>query len=157
MSFVNPAARCKADYPPSSFTRLNSGDSFPMYRSGIVICANSPRPRSAVVSRLKVGVCLVFLLSLSRAGAQTPAPKSFINDVAPILKDNCFACHDSKKKKGKLDMTTYENFRKGGSSDDPIEPGRPDESNLISLLTAASMRMPPKEAGPPLPTDKIEI
>jgi len=88
------------------------------------------------VSRLKVGVCLVFLLSLSRAGAQTPAPKSFINDVAPILKENCFACHDSKKRKGKLDMTTYESLRKGGDKDDPITPGKPEESLMFRFISA---------------------
>jgi hypothetical protein len=115
-----------------------------------------------------IGLALLLLLLLAQNSPEANAapalvpqagnkPVSFINDVAPILKDNCFACHDSKKKKGKLDMTTYESFRKGGSSDDPIEPGRPDESNIISLLTAPSMRMPPKEAGPPLPSEKIEI
>src|SRR5437868_5132914 len=40
----------------------------------------------------------VLLLGPSTAAAQqAPAPKapiSFINDVAPILKENCFACHD---------------------------------------------------------------
>ncbi len=118
-----------------------------------------------------VGLALVLFLLLSQsspeARAQPPAapqaaqpgkkPVSFINYVAPILKDNCFACHDAKKKKGKLDMTTFANFLKGGSHDSPVEGGKPEESYLVDLVTANSGRMPPKEAGDPLPKEKIEI
>src|SRR5437660_7185617 len=85
-------------------------------------------------------------------------PVSFINDVAPILKENCFACHDGKKRKGKLDMTTFASFRKGGSKDDPIEAGKPRESLLIDLLTAKGAgRMPPTEAGERLPAEKVAV
>jgi hypothetical protein len=63
-------------------------------------------------------LALLYWLTPQSVQAETPpvakGPVSFIKDVAPILKENCFACHDAKKRKGKLDMTTYENFRKGG-------------------------------------------
>jgi WD40 repeat protein len=76
--------------------------------------------------------------------------------VAPILKENCFACHDAKKRKGKFDMTTYENLRKGGTMDDPIAPGKPEESNLCDRITATDKgRMPPMETGDALPKEKI--
>jgi Planctomycete cytochrome C/WD domain, G-beta repeat len=112
------------------------------------------------------GPALLLLLHLAprqtEVVSQTPAtakqPLSFINDVAPILKENCFACHDAKNKKGKLDMTTFENLRKGGSHDDPIEAGKPEESVLVDLLERLeSGRMPPKDAGPALPKAKIEV
>src|SRR6202521_4866053 len=61
-------------------------------------------------------------------------PISFINDVAPILRENCFACHDSKKRKGKLDMSTYEGLRKGGHKDDPIVPDSPEDSLILDML-----------------------
>jgi WD40 repeat protein len=78
--------------------------------------------------------------------------------VAPILKENCFACHDAKKRKGKLDMTTYENFRKGGDGDDPVVPGKPDESGLVDRLTAKNKsRMPPLDSGDALPREKIDL
>jgi WD40 repeat protein len=83
---------------------------------------------------------------------------SFINDVAPILKENCFACHDAKKRKGKFDMGSYESFRKGGDKEDPIVPGKPEESEIIDRITdKGASRMPPKESGEPLPPTKIEI
>jgi hypothetical protein len=114
-----------------------------------------------------IGLALVLLYLLTQGASEANAqpqpskiakPVSFINDVAPILKENCYACHDSKRRKGKLDMTTFENFRKGGSRDDPIEAGKPEESVIIDVLTATgSGRMPPKEAGDALPKAKIEI
>jgi WD40 repeat protein len=109
-----------------------------------------------------LGLAVALLLLVPQAvRAQAAAPKgpvSFINDVAPILKENCFACHDSKKRKGKLDMTTYESFRKGGDKDDPIVPGKPDESHIIDLVTSKdALRMPPKDSGEALPPAKIAI
>jgi WD40 repeat protein len=85
-------------------------------------------------------------------------PVSFIKDVAPILKENCFACHDSRKRKGKLDMSTYDSLRKGGESDDPITPGQADASTLFLRITAHNAsRMPPKESGDPLSKEKIAV
>ncbi len=110
-----------------------------------------------------IGLTLALLLLLGgppAAHAQPPkgGPVSFINDVAPILKENCFACHDSKKRKGKLDMTTFENFRKGGTKEEPFVAGKPHESVILDMLTAkGAMRMPPKEAGDPLPKAKIDV
>src|SRR5258708_7544029 len=112
---------------------------------------------------LAAALALALLLVAPQAAiAQAPAaqkkPISFINEVAPILKENCFACHDAKKRKGKLDMSSYESFRKGGSHEDPVLPGKPVESRLFDLLTAKDKsRMPPKEAGDALPKEKIAL
>jgi len=122
------------------------------------------RPLCLCVLCGAIGLLLAVLYWLrpQSAQAQEPAPPkgsiSFINDVAPILKENCFACHDAKKRKGKLDMTTYENLRKGGDKEDPIMPGKPDESYLIDALHGMNAaRMPPKEAGDALPMEKIAV
>ena len=99
-------------------------------------------------------VACAFLIS-SVANAQNI---SFIKDVAPILKENCFACHGSKNPKGKLDMTKYEALRHGGTKDDPIVVGKPDESYFIDVLKATDKsRMPPKESGDALSPEKIKI
>lgn len=106
-----------------------------------------------------IGLLFAWLmLSAPQAALAQKSPVSFINDVAPILKENCFACHDSKKRKGKLEMTSYEAIRKGGSREDPIAPGKPKESLLIDVLIATNAsRMPPKEAGEALPKEKIDV
>ncbi len=104
---------------------------------------------------------LMLLAAAQPAQAAAPAlkgPVSFINDVAPVLKEKCYGCHGAKNPKGKLDMTKYETFRKGGTKDDPIAPGKPDDSYIITVLTATDKkRMPPKESGDPLPKDKLEL
>src|SRR6516164_1998296 len=105
-------------------------------------------------SRCLCIVCAVFgaaaaALLLFAAPAAVHArdkPVSFINDVAPILKENCFGCHGAKNPKSKLDMTHYATFRKGGTKDDPVAAGKPEESYLIDVLKATdAKRMPPKE------------
>jgi WD40 repeat protein len=111
-----------------------------------------------------LAVCMLCPLRwapLPALGQSSPAQKgpiSFINDIAPILKENCFACHNAKQRKGKFDMSTFESFRKGGSGDDPIVAGKPDESPLLDRLIATDKsRMPPKEAGEALPKQKIAV
>ena len=97
----------------------------------------------------------------AQPAAKAPAagkPVSFINDVAPILKESCFGCHGAKNPKGKLDMTRYESLRRGGTKDDPIAEGKPEDSYLIDVLTATDKkRMPPLESGDPLPKAKIDL
>ena len=85
-------------------------------------------------------------------------PVSFINDIAPLFKENCFGCHGSKNPKGKLDMTRFESLRKGGTKEDPVVNGKPDESHLIDVLQATdASRMPPRETGSPLAAAKIAL
>src|SRR5688572_5359490 len=113
-------------------------------------------------------LCSVIALTLAWLLMSSPTPSafsqgskgpvSFISEVAPILKDNCFSCHDAKRKKGKLEMTSYEALRKGGTKDDPITPGKPKESILIDVLVSHGPdRMPPKENGDPLPKEKVTV
>jgi len=91
----------------------------------------------------------------------TPAagkPVSFMEHVAPILKENCYACHDAKKRKGKLDMTTFERFMKGGERGEDITPGKPEESALLSFIKGEDEpRMPPKEIAGLLPKEKVTV
>src|SRR5262249_10548031 len=47
---------------------------------------------------------------------------------------------------------------KGGVKGESFEPGNPDDSHVIELLRKTGAgRMPPKEAGDPLPKDKIAL
>jgi WD domain, G-beta repeat/Planctomycete cytochrome C len=81
---------------------------------------------------------------------------SFIRDVAPILVENCIACHNPRKSESKYVMTTFAQLAKGGQQGEGItlEPGEPDESNLIELIRPGGQpRMPYKQD--PLPPEKI--
>jgi WD40 repeat protein len=98
-------------------------------------------------------------LALLLAGPQVASAQvSFINDVAPILKENCFACHDAKKKSGKYDMTTFEKIMAGGVNGEPIVPGKPAEGEFHSLMvTTDQRRMPPRDKGEAVPKDKAAV
>ena len=135
-----------------------------------------PRPRHCFrVLCAALGAVLATMLFAARArsaAADTPlappsphggrvgeGPVSFINDVAPILKENCFGCHGAKNPKGKLDMTKFASFQKGGTKETPFHAGKPDDSLILDMLKApdAAMRMPPKDVGDPLPPAKIAV
>ncbi len=103
---------------------------------------------------LAAAVAAVYLLAAAPSAVADEKPVSFINDVAPILKENCYACHDAKKHSGKLEMTSYAKLRHGGEDDDPISPGKVDESLIVELLTTDSgKRMPPPPKDKVAPTD----
>jgi WD40 repeat protein len=116
--------------------------------------------RLCLMCAMALGI-LALLMALAQpptAKAQPPKPISFIHDIAPIFKENCLACHDAKKKSGKLDMSTYAQLRKGGANDDPIAPGKPDESDLVRLIVSQEEdRMPPPDKGMPLSSDKVQL
>jgi hypothetical protein len=120
-----------------------------------------PRRRVCVCVLCATAAALVasLLFASAPAHAQPPSkPVSFINDVAPILKENCFACHDSKKKSGKYDMTSVEKLLAGGPDGEPIVPGKPADSEFYNLIVATDdRRMPPKDKGEAVPKEKAAV
>ena len=83
-------------------------------------------------------------------------PVSFIRDVAPILVENCIACHNPRKSESKYVMTTFAQLAKGGQQGEGItlEPGKPEESRFVELIRHDGQpRMPYKQD--PLAAEKI--
>jgi WD40 repeat protein len=90
----------------------------------------------------------------SRGGKQV----SFMRDVAPILVQNCIACHNPKKSESKYVMTTFAQLAKGGKQGEGmmLVPGKPEDCYFIDvLLPDAEPRMPYKLD--PLPEDEISL
>jgi WD40 repeat protein len=90
--------------------------------------------------------------------AATDKPVSFIRDIAPILVENCIACHNPRKSESKYVMTTFAQLAKGGQQGEGVtlEPGQPDDSYLIELVRPDGQpRMPYKQD--PLPKEKIAL
>jgi WD40 repeat protein len=106
-----------------------------------------------------IGAALaVLLLAPQSAHAAPPKPVSFIGEIAPVLKESCWGCHGAKNPKGKLDMTKYTSLRKGGTKDDPIVPGKPDDSYIMDVLSRTGKgRMPPIDNADPLPKPQIDL
>lgn len=119
------------------------------------------RRRFCVCVLCGVAAAITYLLMFAApqsASARPQKPVSFINDVAPILKENCFACHDAKKKSGKYDMTSYEKLMAGGSNGEPITPGKPERSDFHGLIVSTEQRrMPPRDKGEAVPKDKAGV
>ena len=114
---------------------------------------------ACAVAAAMVAYFLLLAAPQTASARQKPnKPVSFINDVAPIIKENCLACHDSKKKSGKYDMTTYEKIMAGGSGGEAIIPGEPDVSEFHFLIvTDEERRMPPRDKGEAVPKEKAAI
>jgi WD40 repeat protein len=123
-----------------------------MFRSRYCFCI--------LCAALGLALAALYLLALPQTAhaADQKGPVSFINDVAPILKKNCFGCHGVKNPKGKFDMTKFESFNKGGTKGAPIVAGKPDDSILLVMVTATDKgRMPPLENADPLKKEEIAV
>ena len=78
--------------------------------------------------------------------AQPPSAKvSYQKQIVPILKKNCYSCHNDKVQSGKLDMSTEAGIRKGGSKGKIVVPKKSGESRLMGYLnkSAGYIQMPP--------------
>jgi len=88
----------------------------------------------------------------AKAAAKTAATKpgggvSFVNDVAPILNNQCGGCH-IKKASGGLQMTTYDLLMKGSQKGGKVVfPGDVKSSILVEKIT--EKEMPPSGKGIP--------
>ena len=87
-----------------------------------------------------------------------PRPVSFLKDLAPVLVQNCIACHNTKKSESKYVMTTFAQLAKGGKAGEGVTliAGDPDASYFVeSCRLDAEPRMPYKMD--PLPPSTIAL
>lgn len=75
------------------------------------------------------------------AVAADDAAIKFSRDVAPIFVANCMGCHNptAKRRNGEFDLSTFNALMKGGKSGQVIVPGKPEESQLIELISSQEM------------------
>ncbi len=104
--------------------------------------------------------CLITLFVISSVSSVTQADEqpiapievklerkiSYAQDIVPILKKNCIACHNAKTREGELSLESPDSMRAGGDSGPSIINGKPDDSFLY--LVAARIEEP---VMPPLP------
>src|SRR5262245_25443043 len=95
------------------------------------------------------------MLSLAFSAPAQDKPVSFEKDVQPILTKSCISCHKPDKKKGKLDMSTYDALIKGGEQGSPVKAGDPTKSILIQVVSGKEPEMP--EKGDPLTAAQIDV
>lgn len=78
------------------------------------------------------------------AAEQATDPPSFSRHIAPILLDNCLACHGAKKAEGGYRVDNFEELLKpGDSGESPIAASKDETSELLRRLVCdESERMP---------------
>ena len=107
--------------------------------------------------------CLVLSIAAAvcapaSAQEQAAGPVSFSKDIAPILLKNCQACHGQNDAKGGFQLFNYTALLKpGDSSSASITPGKPDDSEVLRLISAQDKEERMPKDGDPLPADKIAL
>ncbi|MDP7276275.1 MAG: c-type cytochrome domain-containing protein [Planctomycetaceae bacterium] len=97
--------------------------------------------------------CDVFGQSKPSADKKSTAdekPVSFYRQVRPVLQRHCSGCHFAAKQGGRLMLTSYAQFKKGGENGASFVPGKPDDSLLIDYIAGDEPAMP-LEADPLTP------
>jgi hypothetical protein len=98
---------------------------------------------------------------LQDAGAVAVADDtvSWSKDVMPIIQEHCAGCHGGEDEDGEviteayLNLLSYEDAMMGSENGTVIEPGDPDNSVLIDLITSGEM----PDEGDPVPPEQIEV
>ena len=83
---------------------------------------------------------------------------TFSQDIAPILVANCVGCHSKDQpgaKKGKLDMSTFENLQKGAGDHKVVMAGKPQESHLVLRINGEEDPKMPQGGNRALSADAI--
>src|SRR5262245_39860303 len=85
------------------------------------------------------------------------AAVSFTNDIAPILAQKCFACHNEQKAKGSFQLHSFQALTRGIKGDPVLVAGKPDASTLYKVLIKKDEddRMPQNDD--PLPAAQIAL
>jgi WD40 repeat protein len=103
-------------------------------------------------------VVVGLLISASPPGELRAEPISFRQKIAPLLVNNCLACHGPKKAEGGYRVDTFERLLAAGESSTPGFVAKNVEGSEVYrrlIATDKDERMPLE--GDPLPADQIEL
>jgi len=82
-------------------------------------------------------------------------PVSYHTQIWPLLQAKCQGCHQPASAGGKLVVTSFASFSKGGEHGAAFVAGNPGKSALLEYLTGIRTLMP--KNGPPLAPDDISL
>jgi hypothetical protein len=79
--------------------------------------------------------------------------------VAPIFENKCLNCHNAQKRKGKLQLDSFENVMRGGKDGIVVKPGDPKHSELFRRinLSPEEKDFMPTDGKPPLTASEIKV
>jgi Protein of unknown function (DUF1549)/Protein of unknown function (DUF1553)/Planctomycete cytochrome C len=118
-----------------------------LLRSIIPSGKNAMTTRNLMVLGTVMGACL---LNSTRSAH---GDDLFGTTVASILEKHCVHCHGDSMPKAGLSITSLGGLLRGGESGPAVEPGKPDASLLIEMVSGAKPEMPQK--GQPLGKEQV--
>lgn len=99
----------------------------------------------------------VSILTASESVTESNTP-SFSKDILPILRANCFGCHQDAKKLGGYLMTDFATLLAGGETGSAaIVPGKSSESHLIHEVKLVDGKAEMPKTGKPLSEIEIDL
>src|SRR5215210_4132642 len=101
------------------------------------------------MTRFPATCLLIALLN----GAVHADDKWFRERIAPIFESRCVRCHQGKKAKGGLSLTSARQLQNGGESGPVVVPGKPEESLLLDYVSGDKPEMP--KEGKPLSANEV--
>ncbi len=116
--------------------------------------------RSCILSVAFTSFCMLEMVaySLIAADSSKSATPSFSKDVLPILRANCFGCHQDAKNLGGYLMTDFDRMLQGGESGSAaILPGKSIESHLIQEIVPIDGKAAMPKKGKPLSDIEIDV
>ncbi len=114
------------------------------------------RKGSAFRKSLQTAVFLILGLTPELVPATDPV--SFRNAVAPLLIDNCVACHGTKKSEGGYRANTYELLKTAGDSGiAPIDFSNLSQSELLRRITSTDPDEQMPAGADPMSAAEVEV
>jgi len=98
------------------------------------------------------------LTSAHAADDAAPAevkPVSYYREVRPLLQRHCSGCHQPAKAGGKLILTSFEEFLKGGEAGAGFVAGKADDSVILQYIVGDPPEMP--RGADPLKPEQVDL
>lgn len=114
--------------------------------------------RLSVPIRLLAGPLVLLAVAPAAVRGDDPKPpaRPTFDDVRPVLRKHCTACHNPDRPRGELDLSTLASLTTGGVSGPAAVPGKPDASPLYTLAAHLDdPKMPPNK--PKLPQRELDV
>ena len=96
---------------------------------------------------------------ISGTGFATDGRVDYMEQIKPILRDHCFACHGPWRQEADLRLDTVALMIRGGDSGAVIVRADPSHSLLLQRVaeTDVDLRMPPEGEGEPLSPQQVKL
>ena len=96
---------------------------------------------------MRPGFLPIYAALILGACATAQEKVTFQDHILPLVEANCAKCHNSDKRKGDLDLTSYGGAIAGGASGKIVVAGDPDSSKIWKVINhLEDPNMPPKSS-----------